>query len=110
MRMKRWRRKCAWTGIGPARLLLALIMAAFDTGLPTTAHARDSGRRGGSSLNLRGSFRFGREFHDAVELITGGHIDVLALVTAQRPLNEAPQAFRLALDRSQSIKVLLTGS
>ena len=60
-------------------------------------------------LDLRGSFRFDREFGEAVELIAEGAVDVLALVTARRPLAEAPDAFRLALDRSRSVKVLLTG-
>ena len=31
-----------------------------------------------------------------------------SLVTAQRPLSVAPEAVRLALDRSQSVKVVLT--
>ena len=59
-------------------------------------------------LDLRGSFRFDREFAEAVGLIADGRVDVLALVTARRPLADAPDAFRLALDRSQSVKVLLT--
>ena len=61
-------------------------------------------------IDLKGSFRFGREFHDAVRLIDEGRIDVLPLVTAERPLSAAPDAFRLALDRSQSVKVVLTPS
>jgi L-idonate 5-dehydrogenase len=60
-------------------------------------------------LNLVGSFRFGAEFAEAVRLIAERRIDVLAIVTAERPLAEAPGAFRLALDRSQSVKVVLTG-
>lgn len=59
-------------------------------------------------LDLRGSFRFGDEFAQAVALIVAGAVDVGAVVTAARPLAEAPDAFRLALDRSQSVKVLLT--
>jgi L-idonate 5-dehydrogenase len=59
-------------------------------------------------IDVRGSFRFGFEFATAVELISDGSIDVLALVTAQRPLAVAPDAVRLALDRSQSVKVVLT--
>ena len=59
-------------------------------------------------IDLRGSFRFGFVFATAVELISDGSIDVLALVTAQRPLAVAPDAVRLALDRSQSVKVVLT--
>jgi L-idonate 5-dehydrogenase len=59
-------------------------------------------------IDLRGSFRFGMEFMTAVELIASGSVDVLSLVTAQRPLAAAPDAVRLALDRSQSVKVVLT--
>ncbi|GBD47911.1 L-idonate 5-dehydrogenase [Methylopila sp. Yamaguchi] len=59
-------------------------------------------------LDLRGTFRFDAEFAEAVNLIVAGEVDVMALVTAERPLSEAPQAFRLALDRSQSVKVVLT--
>ncbi len=59
-------------------------------------------------LDLRGTFRFGEEFYRAVELIVAGEIDVMRLVTAQRPLSDAPEAFRLALDRSRSVKVVLT--
>jgi L-idonate 5-dehydrogenase len=35
---------------------------------------------------------------------------VLSLVTAERPLSTAPDAPRLALDRSQSVKVVLTAN
>lgn len=59
-------------------------------------------------LDVKGTFRFGDEFSHAVDLIVRGEIDVLRLVTASRPLTEAPDAFRLALDRSQSVKVMLT--
>jgi L-idonate 5-dehydrogenase len=59
-------------------------------------------------LDLRGSLRFGDEFAQAVRLIAEGMVDVLALVTARRPLTEAPFALRLALDRSRSMKVVLT--
>ena len=59
-------------------------------------------------IDLRGSFRFGPEFMTAVELISDGSVDVLSLVTAERPLSVAPDAVRLALDRSQSVKVVLT--
>ena len=61
-------------------------------------------------IDLRGSFRFGQEFGEAVRLIDEGSIDVLSLVTAERPLAAAPEAFRLALDRSQSVKVMLTAA
>ncbi|MEJ1161087.1 L-idonate 5-dehydrogenase [Prosthecomicrobium sp. N25] len=59
-------------------------------------------------IDFRGSFRFGHEFEEAVRLIADGSVDVLQLVTAERPLADAPDAVRLALDRSQSVKVVLT--
>jgi L-idonate 5-dehydrogenase len=58
-------------------------------------------------IDLRGSFRFDREFEQAVDLIVRGKFDVQQLITARQPLAEAPAAVRLALDRSQSIKVVL---
>jgi L-idonate 5-dehydrogenase len=59
-------------------------------------------------IDLKGTFRFGAEFDQAVDLIVGGKVDVLKLVTAERALSSAPKAFRLAADRSQSVKVVLT--
>ena len=32
---------------------------------------------------------------------------MLSIVTAERPLSNAPEGFGLALDRSQSVKVIL---
>lgn len=60
-------------------------------------------------IDVRGTFRFGQEFRQAVELIVSGTVDVQRLITATRPLVDAPDAFRLALDRGRSIKVILTG-
>ncbi|PTE07734.1 L-idonate 5-dehydrogenase [Mesorhizobium helmanticense] len=59
-------------------------------------------------IDLKGSFRFGAEFNHAVALIVDGEVEVLKLVTAERVLSSAPEAFRLAADRSQSVKVVLT--
>jgi len=59
-------------------------------------------------IDLKGTFRFGQEFATAVRLIADGEIAVDRLITAERPLADAPEAFRLALDRSRSIKVVLT--
>ena len=61
-------------------------------------------------LDLVGSFRFDREFAEAVGLIAEGKVDVLSIVTARRPLAEVNDAFALALDRSQSVKVVLTAA
>ena len=59
-------------------------------------------------IDLVGSFRFGEEFEHAVRLIDDRKIEVLSIVTSQHPLSEALAGFRLALDRSQSVKVVLT--
>jgi L-idonate 5-dehydrogenase len=59
-------------------------------------------------LDLKGTFRFGDEFRQAVDLIVAGKVDVERLITATRPLGSATEAFRLALDRSRSVKVVLT--
>ncbi len=59
-------------------------------------------------IDLKGTFRFGAEFNQAVDLIVRGEVDVLKLVTAERPLASASEAFRLAADRSRSVKVVLT--
>lgn len=59
-------------------------------------------------LEVRGTFRFDREFAQAVELIENGAIAVSKLVTLTRPLAEAAAAFESALDRAHNIKVLLT--
>ena len=59
-------------------------------------------------IDLKGSFRFGEEFQTAARLIGEKKIDVLSIVTAERPLNAAPDGIRLAMDKNQSVKVLLT--
>lgn len=61
-------------------------------------------------IDLLGSFRFGNVFEEAVGLIASGTIDVTTLITARRPLPDVVEAFRLALDRSQSVKVILTAA
>ena len=59
-------------------------------------------------IDLKGTFRFGMEFNQAVKLISAGQIDVLKLVTGERSLAAANDGFRLAADRSRSVKVMLT--
>jgi L-idonate 5-dehydrogenase len=60
-------------------------------------------------LDFFGTFRFGNEFDTAIALISSGEVDVTSIVTAQMPLAQAPDAVRLALDRSQSMKVIING-
>ncbi len=56
----------------------------------------------------RGSFRFGDEFAEAVRLIVEGALEVAPLISARIELAEVGAAFALALDRSRSVKVIIT--
>ena len=58
-------------------------------------------------IQLRGTFRFHEEFALAVELIGRGLVDVKPLISATLPFTRATEAFELAMDRSQSMKVQL---
>ncbi|CAA9326885.1 MAG: L-idonate 5-dehydrogenase [uncultured Microvirga sp.] len=58
-------------------------------------------------VELRGTFRFDREFAQAVAAISSGRIDPAPLLTETVPLREAPRAFALASDRSRAMKVQL---
>lgn len=55
-------------------------------------------------IELRGSFRFHREFQTAVDLMQAGRLDLSALITQTMPLADAGAAFDLASDRSRTIK------
>ena len=55
-------------------------------------------------LDLRGSFRFHEEFATAVKLMQSGLIDVKSVITHTIPLTDAELAFRIAGDRSQTMK------
>ena len=59
-------------------------------------------------LNVLGSFRFGHVYYDAVAMIADGSLDIMSIVTGSRKLSDAPDALRLAFDRSQSMKVVIT--
>ncbi len=59
-------------------------------------------------LQLRGTFRFDPEFDLALRLMGQGLIDVKPLITATLPFEAAVDAFELASDRSQSMKVQLS--
>jgi L-idonate 5-dehydrogenase len=61
----------------------------------------------GKELDLRGAFRFGEVFGDAVDCLVRGTIDVAPLLTAHMPYAQADEAFRLAKDRRESLKVQL---
>ena len=55
-------------------------------------------------LDLRGSFRFHEEFATAVGLMQSGLVDVKPVISHTIPLDDAELAFRIANDRSQSMK------
>jgi L-idonate 5-dehydrogenase len=59
-------------------------------------------------LELRGTFRFHEEFALAVALIGKGLVDVKPLISATLPFTQATEAFELATDRTQSMKVQLS--
>ena len=58
-------------------------------------------------IELRGTFRFHEEFALAVALIGNGLVDVMPLLSATVPLEQANDAFALAADRSKAMKVQL---
>ena len=59
-------------------------------------------------VDLRGTFRFDREFAWAVETIAQGRIDPSPLLTDVVPVREAVRAFEHAADRSKAMKVQLS--
>ncbi|MBL8588672.1 MAG: L-idonate 5-dehydrogenase [Methylobacteriaceae bacterium] len=59
-------------------------------------------------IDVRGTFRFHEEFATAVGFIASRLIDVRPLLSATLPLAEAVQAFELAGDRKQAMKVQLS--
>ena len=58
-------------------------------------------------LDLRGSFRFGNVFEQAVAAIALRRVDVRPVLSGQHPLTQAAQAIMLARDKTQSMKVQL---
>ncbi len=58
-------------------------------------------------LRYQGTFRFGAEYSTAVEELVSGRIDLKPLMTHRFGLAEANEAFLMAQDRSQSMKVHL---
>jgi L-idonate 5-dehydrogenase len=56
-------------------------------------------------LELRGSFRFHKEFATAVQMMQKGLIDVMPLATHSYALDDVADAFVMANDRSQAMKV-----
>lgn len=59
-------------------------------------------------LELRGSFRFHREFATGVALMQKGLIALEPLITHTVPLSDAEQAFKLASDRTRAMKAQIS--
>ena len=58
-------------------------------------------------IALKGTFRFGAEYDEAVKLINNGDINVKPIITGRYKLEDAVAAFDAAGDRSRSVKVIL---
>ena len=61
-------------------------------------------------LRLLGSFRFDAEYSRAVSLLAGGRIDVTPMLTHEFPFDAVLDAFSIAADKRQSMKVSLLPS
>ena len=61
-------------------------------------------------LQVVGSFRFEAEFGYAVDIMSKGLIDVKPVITQALPFEQASEAFDLASDRANAMKVQLTFS
>lgn len=61
----------------------------------------------GPEIELRGSFRFGPEFAEAVSLLNAGQLKVDQIITASLPADRVREAFELAADKQRSCKVQL---
>ena len=59
-------------------------------------------------IELVGAFRFHEEFAWAVELIGARRVDLDALLSGIYPVSQAVEAFEVAGDRTQSMKVMLS--
>ena len=58
-------------------------------------------------IDMRGSFRFDREYQMAIDYLGSGRLDVAHIVTATLPAASGIEAFELALDKNRSVKVQL---
>lgn len=58
-------------------------------------------------LDVRGSFRFGNVFGQAVQAIASRRVDVRPVLSGEHPLTAAAQAIELARNKSLSMKVQL---
>jgi L-idonate 5-dehydrogenase len=61
-------------------------------------------------LNLAGTFRFDREYATAVAVLAAGEIDVTPMLTHEFTFAESAEAFAMAADKRQAMKVSLRPS
>lgn len=59
-------------------------------------------------IDLRGTFRFHPEFATAVQFLNEGLINGKPVITSVLPMDRAVEAFELALDKRQSLKVQIS--
>jgi L-idonate 5-dehydrogenase len=59
-------------------------------------------------IDLRGTFRFHAEFATAVQFLNEGLVNGKPVITSVLPLDRAVEAFELALDKRQSLKVQIS--
>jgi L-idonate 5-dehydrogenase len=86
--------------VRPTGIIVQIGIAGGEMSVPmNTAVAKE--------IELRGTFRFHEEFALAVALIGNGLVDVMPLLSATLPLEQANDAFALAADRSKAMKVQL---
>jgi L-idonate 5-dehydrogenase len=83
--------------IAPRSVLVTVGMGG-DISLPMTQIVA-------KEIDLRGTFRFHSEFATAVQFLNQGLIDGKPVITAVLPVSRALEAFELAGDKKQSLKV-----
>ncbi|MGF1621461.1 MAG: L-idonate 5-dehydrogenase [Rhodomicrobiaceae bacterium] len=80
--------------------IMVLVGNGGETALPiSSVMARE--------IQLRGSFRFHREFNTAIAHLEAGKLDARPLITATLPASDPVPAFDLAADKARSMKVHL---
>ncbi len=77
---------------------MVLVGLGGDMSLPTNQIVA-------KEVDLRGTFRFHPEFATAVQFLNQGLIDGKPVITRVLPFDSAVEAFKLAGDKSQSLKV-----
>jgi threonine dehydrogenase-like Zn-dependent dehydrogenase len=58
-------------------------------------------------IDLRGSVQYHKAFPDVMALLAAGRLKINDLITHRFPFAETPAAFAFALDRRDSIKILV---